>query len=100
MASSMFWVGYFQAKEGHEIFEIVAENVLNVHPTHPKQNLYYTSLFYFHQCSLLPNTFLCNHCLPNHEDVITSVSRSFFLSCQHLDSHGTFMQIADLILWG
>lgn len=32
-------------------FEIVAENVLNVHPAHPKLSLYYMPLFQFHQCS-------------------------------------------------
>ena len=41
----MFWVDYFQAKEGHNSFEIVAENLLNLHPAAPKLSLYYMSLF-------------------------------------------------------
>lgn len=40
----MFWVHYFQAKKGHKSFEIVAENVLNVRPAHPKLSLYDISL--------------------------------------------------------
>lgn len=30
--------------KGHKSFEIVAENVLNVHPAHPKLSLYYMSV--------------------------------------------------------
>lgn len=36
-------IDYFRAKKGHKSFEIIAENVLNVHPAHPKLSLYYMS---------------------------------------------------------
>lgn len=100
-ACSMLLVNYLQAKEGHNSFEIVAENVLNIHSAPPKQSLYcmpFSSSVNTYS-SLLPDLLPCKPCLPSCH---RSCKICFFLQLPTLGLLIAYFCKSEiwLVLWG